>query len=136
MGWGQSSGCRADGSGFAPRLTCGTVRIDVQELQTDFPEVEDGRLDCYLADEARGLEALLGVELTAHGLKRWTSSTSRGSWGLPRSRFTKGSSRSRPASSTLCMGAGTGVDGGVDGGGSRMHGAGPERADRASSGPP
>ena len=67
MGWGQSSGCRADGSGFAPRLTCGTVRIDVQELQTDFPEVEDGRLDCYLADEVRGLEALLGVELTAHG---------------------------------------------------------------------
>ncbi|MFQ6484389.1 alpha-galactosidase [Brachybacterium epidermidis] len=64
------TGSRADGSGFAPRLTCRSVRIDGQELQADFLEVEDGRVTFDLADEAQGLEVGLEVELTAHGLLR------------------------------------------------------------------
>lgn len=70
LGAPDFTGCRADGSGFAPRVTCRTVRIDGQELQTEFLEVEDRRVTFDLADGVQGMEVILEVELTARGLLR------------------------------------------------------------------
>ena len=64
------TGSRADGSGFAPRLTCRSVQIDHQDTSEGFVETGADLVAFSLVDEANGLEVILEVELTEHGLLR------------------------------------------------------------------
>ena len=80
------TGSRADGSGFAPRLTCRAVRIDGTiagqgdrssdaDLAGDqsspiFVEAEAGLVEFELEDQVVGLAVQLEVEFTAQGLLR------------------------------------------------------------------